>query len=443
MKNKYFGTDGIRGTVNQGNITGEKFFKFGLASGTYFKNQKKTKQIAVIAKDTRLSGYTLEPALVSGLVSGGMHVFTLGPLPTNGLAMLTKSMRANMGIMITASHNPYYDNGLKLFGPDGMKLSDRIEKKIEKLIDAKNTRQLTDPKLLGRVKRLENGNDEYIKILKNNFPKDFKLKGTKIVLDCANGASYKAAPKLLEELGAKVIALGVEPNGLNINEKCGSTYPIKLKSAVRKHKAHVGISFDGDADRIIMCDEKGKIIDGDQIIAMLAKRWKLKKILKGGVIGTLMSNLGLQNFLKKEKIKFYRSKVGDRYVKENMRKFNFNLGGEQSGHIILGKFATTGDGLLVALEVLFSLRKGIKASKLLNVFKPLPQTLENVFVKDKNIINQSKTKKAIKLAKKLMGSRGRILVRKSGTEPKIRIMAESHNKNLVLKSINIIKRSIK
>ena len=443
MKNKYFGTDGIRGTVNQGNITGEKFFKFGLASGTYFKNQKKTKQIAVIAKDTRLSGYTLEPALVSGLVSGGMHVFTLGPLPTNGLAMLTKSMRANMGIMITASHNPYYDNGLKLFGPDGMKLSDRIEKKIEKLIDAKNTKQLTDPRLLGRVKRLENGNDEYIKILKDNFPKNFELKGTKIVLDCANGASYKAAPKLLEELGAKVIALGVEPNGLNINDKCGSTYPTKLKSAVKKHRAHVGISFDGDADRIIMCDEKGKIIDGDQIIAMLAKRWKLKKILKGGVIGTLMSNLGLQNFLKKEKIKFYRSKVGDRYVKENMRKLNFNLGGEQSGHIILGKFATTGDGLLVALEVLFSLRKGIKASKLLNVFKPLPQTLENVLVKDKNIINQSKTKKAIRLAKKLMGSRGRILVRKSGTEPKIRIMAESHNKNLILKSINIIKRSIK
>ena len=443
MKNKYFGTDGIRGTVNQGNITGEKFFKFGLASGTYFKNQKKTKQIAVIAKDTRLSGYTLEPALVSGLVSGGMHVFTLGPLPTNGLAMLTKSMRANMGIMITASHNPYYDNGLKLFGPDGMKLSDRIEKKIEKLIDAKNTKQLTDPKLLGRVKRLENGNDEYIKILKNNFPKNFKLDGTKIVLDCANGASYKAAPKLLEELGAKVIALGVDPNGLNINQKCGSTYPAKLKSAVKKYGAHVGISFDGDADRIIMSDEKGKIIDGDQIIAMLAKRWKLKKILKGGVIGTLMSNLGLQNFLKKEKIKFYRSKVGDRYVKENMRKFNFNLGGEQSGHIILGKFATTGDGLLVALEVLFSLRKGIKASKLLSVFNLLPQTLENVLVKDKNIINHSETIKAIKLAKKLMGSKGRILVRKSGTEPKIRIMAESHNKNLVLKSINIIKRSIK
>ena len=443
MKNKYFGTDGIRGTVNQGIITGEKFFKFGLASGTYFKNQKKTKQIAVIAKDTRLSGYTLEPALVSGLVSGGMHVFTLGPLPTNGLAMLTKSMKANMGIMITASHNPYYDNGLKLFGPDGMKLSDLIEKKIEKLIDAKNTKQLTNPRLLGRVKRLEDGNDKYIKILKNNFPKNFDLKGTKIILDCANGAGYKAAPKLLRELGAKVFTLGIEPNGLNINERCGSTYPSKIKSAVKKYKAHVGISFDGDADRIIMCDEKGKIIDGDQIIAMLAKRWKLKKILKGGVIGTQMSNLGLENFLKKEKIKFYRSKVGDRYVKEKMRKFNFNLGGEQSGHIILGKFATTGDGLLVALEVLFSLRKGVKASKLLSVFKPLPQTLENVQVKDKNIINQTKTKKAIRYAKNLMGSRGRILVRKSGTEPKIRIMAESHDKNLVFKCINIIKRSIK
>jgi len=443
MKNKYFGTDGIRGTVNQGNITGEKFFKFGLASGTYFKNQKKSKQIAIIAKDTRLSGYTLEPALVSGLASGGMHVLTLGPLPTNGLAMLTKTMKANMGIMITASHNPYHDNGLKLFGPDGMKLSDQIEKKIEKLIDEKNTKQLTNPKLLGRVKRLENGNNRYIKILRKNFPKDFHLKGTKIVLDCANGAGYKAAPKLLKDLGAKVISIGVKPNGLNINEKCGSTYPSKICSSVKKYKAHVGISFDGDADRIIMCDEKGKIIDGDQIIAMLARRWKSKKILRGGVIGTLMSNYGLEKFLKSEKIKFFRSQVGDRYVKDKMRKLNFNLGGEQSGHIILGKFATTGDGLLVALEVLFSLRKGNKASKLLNVFKPLPQILENILVKDKNIIKKSKCKIAIKKANKLMGHLGRILVRKSGTEPKIRIMAESHDKSLILKCIKIIKRSIK
>ena len=378
---------------------------------------------------------------MSGLVSGGMHVFTLGPLPTNGLAMLTKYMRANMGIMITASHNPYYDNGLKLFGPDGMKLSDKIEK-IEKLIDAKNTKQLTDPKLLGRVKRLENGNEKYIKILKSNFPKNFRLKGMKIVIDCANGASYKAAPKLLRDLGAKIISMGIKPNGLNINKKCGSTYPSKLKFAVKKYKANVGISFDGDADRIIMCDENGKIIDGDQIIAMLARRWKSKKILKGGVIGTLMSNFGLEKFLKNEKIRFYRSKVGDRYVKEKMKKYNFNLGGEQSGHIILGKFATTGDGLLVALEVLFSLRKGIKASKLLSVFTPVPQVLENVTVKDKNVINLSKTKNSIKVATKLLGSKGRILVRKSGTEPKIRIMVESYDKHLIIKCINIIKRSI-
>ena len=442
-KNKYFGTDGIRGTVNSGNITGEKFFKFGLASGTYFKNQKKNRQIAIIAKDTRLSGYTLEPALVSGLVSGGMNVFTLGPLPTNGLAMLTKSMKANMGIMITASHNPFYDNGLKLFGPDGMKLSDKIEKRIEKLIDAKNTKQLTNPRLLGRVKRLEDGNEKYIAILKKNFPKSFNLKGIKIVLDCANGACYKAAPKLLKDLGAKVSTIGIDPNGLNINYKCGSTHPWKIQYEVKKTKAHVGISFDGDADRVIMCDENGKIIDGDQIIAMLAKRWKTKNILKGGVVGTLMSNYGLERFLKKEKINFIRSKVGDRYVKEKMKKMNFNLGGEQSGHIILGKFATTGDGLLVALEVLFSLRKNKKASKLLNVFKPLPQVLENIVVKDKRIVDKSECKIAIKKANKLMGNKGRILLRKSGTEPKIRIMAESNDKSLITKCIKLIKKKIK
>ena len=262
------------------------------------------------------------------------------------------------------------------------------------------------------------------------------------MLDCANGACYKAAPKLLKDLGAKVISMGIKPNGLNINKKCGSTYPSKIKSAVKKFKANVGISFDGDADRIIMCDEKGKIVDGDQIIAMLARRWKLKRILKGGVIGTQMSNYGLEKFLKKEKIRFFRAKVGDRYVKEKMKKLNFNLGGEQSGHIILGKFATTGDGLLVALEVLFSLRKGKKASKLLNVFNPLPQILENIEVGDKNVISKTKCKIAIKKANKLMGQKGRILVRKSGTEPKIRIMAESYDKTLILKCIKIIKKSI-
>ncbi len=442
MTKKYFGTDGIRGRVNQGNINGNMFFKFGLAAGTYFKNQKKSKQTAVIAKDTRLSGYTLEPALVSGLASAGMHVFTLGPLPTNGLAMLTKSMKANMGIMITASHNPYYDNGLKLFGPDGLKLSDKIEKKIESLIDKKIETQLSKPKILGRVKRLENGNEEYIKIIKKNFPKNFNLKGTKIVIDCANGAGYKSGPHLLKSLGAKVISIGVNPNGLNINEKCGSTFPKKIQLSVKKHKAHLGISLDGDADRIIMCDENGKIIDGDQIIAALAKRWKNKKMLKGGVIGTLMSNYGLEKFFKENGIEFLRANVGDRYVKEKMQKNNFNLGGEQSGHIILGKFATTGDGLLVALEILFSLRKGKKASKFLNMFDKIPQILENVLVKDKNIINSLSCKKAIDKAKNLIKGQGRMLVRKSGTEPKIRIMGESNNIKLLEKCIKIVKKSI-
>ena len=443
MTKKYFGTDGIRGTVNQGNINGNMFFKFGLATGTYFKNQKKNKQIAIIAKDTRLSGYTLEPALVSGLASAGMYVFTLGPLPTNGLAMLTKSMKANMGIMITASHNPYYDNGLKLFGPDGLKLSDRIEKKIESLIDKKIGTQLSKPRILGRVKRLENANEEYIKILKENLPKKFILKGFKIVIDCANGAGYKAGPKLLKSLGAKVIAIGVKPNGLNINERCGSTFPKKIQLAVKKYKAHLGISLDGDADRVIMCDEKGNIVNGDQIIAALAQRWKNKRILKGGVIGTLMSNYGLENFFIKNKIKFLRANVGDRYVKEKMKKNNFNLGGEQSGHIILGKFSTTGDGLMVALEILFSLRKGEKASKFLNVFEEIPQILINVIVKDKNIINNPKVKKTIKYVNNLIKGQGRMLIRKSGTEPKIRIMGESTNKILLEKCINMIKKVIK
>jgi phosphoglucosamine mutase len=419
------------------------FFKFGLASGTYFRSQKKIKQTAIIAKDTRLSGYTLEPALVSGLTSAGMHVYTLGPLPTNGLAMLTKSMRANLGIMITASHNPHQDNGLKLFGPDGMKLSDKIEKKIENLIDKKVSIHLSQPKKLGRVKRLETGTKDYLKILKKNFTKDFNLRGLRIVIDCANGAGYKAGPELLNSLGAKVITIGVKPNGLNINKRCGSTYPNKIKSAVIKNKAHLGISLDGDADRIIMCDEKGNIIDGDQIIAALATRWKSKKMLKGGVVGTLMSNYGLEKFFKAEKIRFIRANVGDRYVKEKMQKNNFNLGGEQSGHIILGKFATTGDGLLVALEVLFAIRKGKKASIYFDKFKKTPQILENIEVKNKDIINHPDTKKSIKIVKKLIKGQGRILVRKSGTESKIRVMGESENKELLKKCVYLISRKIK
>ena len=443
MAKKYFGTDGIRGAINSKNINGDMFFKFGLASGTYFKSQKKRKQTAIIAKDTRLSGYSLEPALVSGLTSAGMHVYTLGPLPTNGLAMLTKAMKANMGIMITASHNPHHDNGLKLFGPDGMKLSDKIEKKIENLIEKRIEKHLSSPNKLGRVKRLESGTKEYIKILKKNFPKEFNLRGLRIVIDCANGAGYKAGPELLRSLGAKVIAIGVNPNGININHNCGSTYPNKIRLAVKKYKAHLGISLDGDADRIIMSDELGNIVDGDQIIAAISQRWKVKKMLKGGVVGTLMSNYGLEKFFKSEKIKFLRANVGDRYVKEKMQKNNFNLGGEQSGHIILGKFATTGDGLLVALEVLFAIRKGKKASYFFNKFKKIPQVLENIEVKNKSIIKDSEVKKSIKLAENLMKDQGRILVRESGTESKIRIMGESENKKLLIKCMNIISKKIK
>ena len=419
------------------------FFNFGLAAGKYFRNLKKKKQTAIIAKDTRLSGYTLEPALVSGLTSAGMHVFTLGPLPTNGLAMLTKTMNANLGIMITASHNPYYDNGLKLFGPDGLKLSDKIEKRIEKLIDTKISKHLIVPSKLGRVKRLEDANDNYIKILKSNFPKNFTLKGLKIAIDCANGAGYKSGPKIFKSLGAKVYSIGSNPNGLNINSNCGSTYPNKIKSFSIKKKVNLGISLDGDADRIIICDEKGNIIDGDQIIAMLALRWKKKKMLKRGVVGTLMSNFGMEKLFKENKIKFIRTKVGDRYVKEAMKKNKCNLGGEQSGHIILGNFATTGDGILVALEILYSMRKGKKASELFNNFKQIPQKLVNVNVKDKSVINSQKCRKSIVNVRKLLNNKGRILVRPSGTEPKIRIMCESNDKKLMIKCINLIKHSIK
>jgi phosphoglucosamine mutase len=435
---KYFGTDGIRGRVNSKHINGDMFFKFGLAAGKYFTNLKKKKQTAIIAKDTRLSGYTLEPALVSGLTSAGMHVFTMGPIPTNALAMLTKSMNANLGIMITASHNQFYDNGLKLFGPDGLKLSNKIENKIEKLIDGDIKKHLTANTLLGRVKRLETGTDNYIRMIKKRINKKVNFKNLKIVIDCANGASYKAAPQLFRSLKAKIILIGNKPNGFNINKNCGSTYPQILQKKVKQYKADLGISFDGDADRIIMCDEKGTIIDGDQIIAAIAMQWKKKKILKGGVVGTLMSNYGLEKFFKQKNIKFIRANVGDKYVKELMQKYKFNLGGEQSGHIILGKYATTGDGLLVGLETVKALNGKMKASTFFNVFKKTPQILENVKCKKENILNDPKIKKLIRLSKEKIKGQGRILVRKSGTEPLIRVMGESDNINLlkiVLKKI--------
>ncbi len=439
---KYFGTDGIRGVVNQGSITGENFYKFGLAAGSFFKVKDKKKHLAIIAKDTRISGYMLEPALVSGLTSAGMHVITFGPIPTNALAMLTRSMKADIGIMITASHNSHTDNGLKIFGPDGLKLSDKVEKKIEKLIDEKQSKLLVPVEELGRVKRLEDGNARYIEILKSNFPASFTLNGMKVVIDCANGAGYKAAPQILQELGATVYPIGIDPDGMNINKQCGSTHPESMRQAVKKHKADLGIALDGDADRLILCDEQGTIVDGDQIIGMIATRWHNKKILKGGVVGTLMSNLGLEQHFKKHNIKFVRADVGDRYVKETMQQMNYNLGGEQSGHVILGDFTTTGDGLLVALEILFSMRKGTKASKLLRVFKPVPQILENKIVNNKNIINSKSCLAAIKKAEKLLGDKGRLLVRKSGTEPKIRIMGECHDKKLLAKAISIVSKSI-
>lgn len=439
---KYFGTDGIRGEVNKGSITGEMFFRFGLAAGTYFSNQNKQRHKAIIAKDTRLSGYMLEPALVSGLISAGMDVLLLGPLPTNGLAMLTKSMKADLGIMLTASHNPHTDNGLKLFGPDGMKLSDKVEKQIEKLIDDKVEKYLVKPNLLGRAKRLEDATENYIGILKNIFPKSFNLSGVKIFLDCANGASYKSAPALLRELGAEVVAIGINPDGFNINKNCGSTHPELIQQSVKTHKADIGIAFDGDADRVIMCDEKGEIIDGDQIIAMIAKNWKKKKILKGGVVGTLMTNLGLENYFKNNNIKFYRADVGDRYVKEKMNSLKYNLGGEQSGHIILGNLATTGDGLLVALEVLNSLKNNGKASKVFSVFKKVPQVLENIKVKNKNIIEKKSLKAKINQIDKSLKQEGRLLVRKSGTENLVRIMVESSDKKLIKDTVNEVKKLI-
>ena len=439
---KYFGTDGIRGEVNKGSITGEMFFRFGLAAGTYFSNQNKQRHKAIIAKDTRLSGYMLEPALVSGLISAGMDVLLLGPLPTNGLAMLTKSMKADLGIMLTASHNPHTDNGLKLFGPDGMKLSDKVEKQIEKLIDDKVEKYLVKPNLLGRAKRLEDATENYIGILKNIFPKSFNLSGVKIFLDCANGASYKSAPALLRELGAEVVAIGINPDGFNINKNCGSTHPELIQQSVKTHNADIGIAFDGDADRVIMCDEKGEIIDGDQIIAMIAKNWKKKKILKGGVVGTLMTNLGLENYFKNNNIKFYRADVGDRYVKEKMNSLKYNLGGEQSGHIILGNLATTGDGLLVALEVLNSLKNNGKASKVFSVFKKVPQVLENIKVKNKNIVEKKSLKAKINQIDKSLKQEGRLLVRKSGTENLVRIMVESSDKKLIKDTVNEVKKLI-
>ena len=439
MTKKYFGTDGIRGAINSENINGDMFFKFGLASGTYFKSQKKKKQTAIIAKDTRLSGYALEPALVSGLASAGMHVYTLGPLPTNGLAMLTKSMSANLGIMITASHNTFYDNGLKLFGPNGLKLSDKIQKKIENLIDSKVDIHLSKPRLLGRVKRLETGNDDYIKILKKRIPNNFKLKNMKIVLDCANGAGYKVGTETLFELGSEVASIFTNPDGTNINDDCGAMFPDKMALKTKEEKADLGIALDGDADRVIFSDESGNLIDSDQIIGVLALNLKNNNLLKNDtVVGTVMTNIGLEVFLKQHNINLKRVNVGDRYILDEMLSNNYNLGGEPSGHIIMSDHTKSGDGLVTAIKILSLLKKsGLKASKFLRPFKITPYKIKNLKKINHDILENKKVYEELKKIEVELKSNygGRILIRPSGTEPLIRILVECQSEDIIGKYI--------
>jgi phosphoglucosamine mutase len=429
---KYFGTDGIRGRANSYPMTAEVALRVGLAAGRLFMSGDDRRHLVVIGKDTRLSGYMIEPALVAGFASAGMDVLTFGPLPTPGVAMMTRSMRADIGVMISASHNPYADNGIKLFGPDGYKLSDEIELKIEAVIDADLSEGLASSDRLGRVKRIDDAQARYIEIAKSAFPKRLSLKGLRIAIDCANGAGYKVAPTTLYELGAEIFPVGVEPNGANINLECGSTYPAALTAAVKLHGAHIGIALDGDADRLIVCDENGRVVDGDQLMALISLDWARRGRLNGGgVVATVMSNLGLERKLNTEGLTLERTQVGDRYVMERMRAGGFNLGGEQSGHIILHDHATTGDGLMAALQVLAVLiDSGRKMSELARQFEPVPQLLENVRYSDACPIECPDVWAAIKKAEKsLVG--GRLLVRRSGTEKLIRIMAEGDDETLI------------
>ena len=415
------------------------FFKFGLASGTYFKSQKKKKQIAIIAKDTRLSGYMIEQAITSGLLSMGMDVLFFGPLPTPGVAMLTKSMRADLGIMISASHNSHEDNGIKFFGPDGFKLSDDAEQKIEDLI-GKELRNV-DLIDIGRAKRIEDGLFRYVERVKSSFPSGMRLDGMKVVIDCANGAGYRAAPEVLWELGADVIPIGVNPNGTNINKNCGSTEPQSAAEAVVSHGADVGICLDGDADRITLIDSEGNIADGDQIMGVIASRWSEDGLLMGsGIATTVMSNLGLERFLNQRGISMERTQVGDRYVVEHMRKSGFNLGGEQSGHIIMSDFSTTGDGLIAGLQFLAEIIRSDSNSKdLARIFEPVPQLLKNASYKTgSDPLSKPNVVKAIKAAELILESNGRLLIRKSGTEPLIRVMAESEDEDKMVKAVDSV-----
>jgi phosphoglucosamine mutase len=439
VQKKYFGTDGIRGRANEFPMTAESALKIGMAAGQYFKNNTKKVNRVVIGKDTRLSGYMFENALTAGLTSMGMNVLLLGPVPTPAVGILTPSMRADLGIMISASHNPHEDNGIKFFGPDGFKLSDEAEQNIEELIgkDLRNV-GLTD---IGRAKRIEDGLFRYVERVKSSFPSGMRLDGMKVVIDCANGAGYRAAPEVLWELGADVIPVGVNPNGLNINKNCGSTNPQIAAEAVVSHGADVGICLDGDADRIILIDSEGNIADGDQIMGVIASRWFEDGLLTGsGIATTVMSNLGLERFLKQRGISMERTQVGDRYVVEHMRKSGFNLGGEQSGHIILSDFSTTGDGLIAGLQFLAEIIRSERGSKdLARIFEPVPQLLKNASYKaGSDPLSKPNVVKAIKAAELKLQNNGRLLIRKSGTEPLIRVMAESEDEEKMTKAVDSI-----
>ncbi len=444
MTRKMFGTDGIRGLANTYPMTPEVALKVGMAAGRIFTRGDHRHRV-VIGKDTRLSGYMIESALVAGFTSVGMDVFQFGPLPTPAVAMLTRSLRADLGVMISASHNAFHDNGIKLFGPDGQKLSDDREAEIERLAHNGLDEGLAPATQIGRARRIDDAQARYIEFVKRTFPKQLRLDGLRIVVDCAHGAAYRVAPSVLWELGADVIAVGVEPNGTNINLDCGSTSPDMMIAKVRETRADFGIALDGDADRVLMCDEKGRVIDGDQILALIARAWSREGTLKGGgVVGTVMSNIALERYLGGLNLKLSRASVGDRYVIEKMREGDFNVGGEQSGHIIFSDFSTTGDGLVAALQVLAVVaEEGRPASEAAHVFDPAPQILENVRFRDGTPLADEKVKARIKDCETRLNGSGRVLVRKSGTEPVIRVMGEGEDLKLVREVVSDIVAAIR
>ncbi len=443
MTRKLFGTDGIRGRANQEPMTAETALRVAMAAASLFRRGEHRHRV-VIGKDTRLSGYLIEPALTAGFIAKGMDVILLGPIPTPAVAMLTRSLRADMGVMISASHNPYEDNGIKLFAPDGTKLSDELEAKIEARAAEGATDDHAPPGELGRASRLDDAIGRYVEYVKATFPAGQRLDGLKIVVDCANGAAYKVAPSVLWELGAEVIPVAVHPDGKNINANCGATHPELMQEAVLLHQADAGIALDGDADRLIMSDEKGHRIDGDQLMALIAQSWaKSGRLTGNGIVATVMSNLGLERFLGEQKLTLHRTPVGDRYVVEDMRIKGCNVGGEQSGHIVLSDYSTTGDGLIAALQILACIRQQKrKASEVCTLFKPLPQILLNVRA-PAEMLQKSSVKQAIEQAEKKLNGNGRLLIRKSGTEPLIRVMAEGDDEKLVKALVEEIAGAIK